>query len=112
MEIDDLFDARADGSVVISVHAQPGAGRTGIVGRHGAALKVKVAAPPEGGRANEALGRFLAETLGVKAAAVELTSGEASRQKRFTVTGIEVDDVRRLLDAALRESTPGRSRQS
>jgi uncharacterized protein (TIGR00251 family) len=112
MEVDDLYDARDDGSFVLSVHAQPGAGRTAIVGRHGTALKVKVAAPPTGGRANEALARLLAETFGVKPAAVELTSGQASRQKRFRVAGVERDDLRRLLEAALSAASPGHTRQA
>jgi uncharacterized protein (TIGR00251 family) len=105
--VDDLFDVDDKGVVHLSVHAQPGAGRTAVVGRHGNALKVKVAAPPAGGRANEAVTKLLAETFGVKAAQVELTSGESSRQKRFRVTGVEVDDVRRLLEAALNPATPG-----
>jgi uncharacterized protein YggU (UPF0235/DUF167 family) len=56
-----------------------------------------VAAPPEGGRANQAVLDFVASMLGVKAAQVELTSGQSSRTKRVKVTGVVVDDVVRML---------------
>ena len=98
---EDLFDTTAEGDVVLRLHVQPGAGRTAVVGRHGDALKVRVAAPPEGGRANEAVLALVAETLGVGRDAVELTGGPASRSKRVRVTGVEAEDVARLLADAL-----------
>lgn len=99
--VDDLFDLAGDGAVVLRLHVQPGAGRTAVVGRHGAALKVRVAAPPEGGRANEACRALLAETFGVATGDVELTSGPASRLKRFRISGIEPDAFRRRLSEVL-----------
>src|SRR5581483_3594621 len=78
-----LYRRRDDGSVELNVHAQPGAGRTQITGRHGDALKIRVAVPPEHGRANAALAALLAEAFGVDTKAVELVSGEKSRTKRF-----------------------------
>jgi uncharacterized protein (TIGR00251 family) len=110
--VEDLFDVDDKGVVHLTVHAQPGAGRTAVVGRHGTALKVKVAAPPDGGRANEAVTKLLAETFGVKAAQVVLASGESSRHKRFRITGVESDDVRRLLEAALNPAALGGPRGS
>ena len=95
------FEIREDGKAVIRLHVQPAAGRTAIAGRFGDALKVKVAAPPEGGRANDACAALLAETLGVKPQSVELLTGAASRTKVFVVAGVEEDDVRRLLEQAL-----------
>src|SRR6476661_7741519 len=79
-----------DGSVELSVHAQPGAGRTQITGRHGDALKIRVAVPPEHGRANDALAKVLADVFGVATKEVAITSGEKSRTKRFRLT---VDDI-------------------
>ena len=96
----DLFDVGDDGSVVLRLHVVPGAGRTAVTGRHGDALKVRVAAPPERGRANDACVALVASTLGVPAGQVELVSGPESRSKRVRVSGIEADDVRRLLGAA------------
>jgi uncharacterized protein len=98
--------------IVLRVHVQPGAGRTEVVGRYGDALKVKVAAPPEGGRANEAVAQLLAATLGVAPSNVTLASGEASRAKRFRIGPVEVSVVRRLLagaESAARAGGGGRS---
>src|SRR5258705_7424624 len=78
-----LYTVNKDGSVELHVHAQPGAGRTQITGRHGDALKVRVAVPPEHGRANSALGSVLADTFGLAAKDVTIVSGEKSRAKRF-----------------------------
>ncbi|HUF33354.1 MAG TPA: DUF167 domain-containing protein [Acidimicrobiales bacterium] len=98
---DEVFDVRADGSVVVRLSVQPAAGRSAILSRHGDALKVKVAAPPEGGRANEACASLLAEVLGVPGSAISLVAGESSRQKRFAVDGADPDDVRRALERIL-----------
>lgn len=97
----DLFDVSAEGDVVLRLHVQPGAGRTAVVGTYGDALKVRVAAPPEGGRANEACLALVADTLGVETDAVELTGGRSSRSKRVRIKGLEADDVERLLGKAL-----------
>jgi uncharacterized protein (TIGR00251 family) len=101
--------------VVIAVHAQPGAGKTELVGRHGDALKMRVAVPPERGRANEALGKLLAETFGVKAAAVTVVGGETSRTKRFKVDGVDLETAEGILTPILagegRPDTAARDRQ-
>src|SRR4051794_26291166 len=98
--VDDLFEVSGDDAIVLRLHVQPGAGRTAVVGRHGDALKVRVAAPPEGGRANAAVLSLVATTLGVGEDQVSLTSGDASRSKRVKVSGVDVDEVRRLLSEA------------
>ena len=98
---DDPFDVTDDGAVVLRLHVLPGAGRTAVVGRHGDALKVRVAAPPERGRANDACVALVADTLAVPPAQVELVSGPSSRAKRVRITGLEADEVRRLLAVAL-----------
>jgi uncharacterized protein len=87
-DVSDLFEAR-DGYVVVDVHVQPRSGRTAVVGRHGAALKLRVAAPPADGRANDATCALLARTLGVKDAAVSLVSGASSRTKRVRIDGVD-----------------------
>ena len=98
---DEVFDVEESGAVVLRLHVHAGAGRTAVMGRHGDALKVKVAVPPEKGRANDACVDLVAATLGVPKTQIELVSGPASRSKRVRVTGVEADEVRRLLAAAL-----------
>jgi uncharacterized protein len=64
---------------------QPGAKKSAVVGLHGEALKIRVAAPPVEGRANEALIVFLAERLGVPKGLVSIAKGENSRAKLVRV---------------------------
>lgn len=77
----------AEDAIILTVHVQPGAKRTGAAGLHGDALKIRLAAPPVDGQANEALIAFLAEAFGVPKRQVELISGHASRSKRVRVIG-------------------------
>ena len=105
--VDDLFRTEGEDAVVLFVHVQPGAGRSSVVGRHGTALKVRVAAAPEGGRANTASAELLAETFGLKPAQVELVSGPSSRSKQFKLTGVDVDAFRVQLERAVGGARPG-----
>ena len=73
----------------ISVVVAPGARSTEIVGPHGDGWKVRVAAPAEGGRANEALCRLLAGALGVPVADVRVVAGAASRRKVVEIAGLD-----------------------
>lgn len=63
------------------VHVQPGATRTAWVGLHGDALKLRLAAPPVDGAANQALLAFVADWLGVPTSHLRLLRGERSRRK-------------------------------
>jgi uncharacterized protein (TIGR00251 family) len=83
----DWFRIDAEGSVTLHVHAQPGARRSSVAGLHGAAVKIRVAAPAIDDRANEALAAFLAERFGVARRDVRLVSGGRSREKRFAIRG-------------------------
>ncbi len=87
-------------------HVLPRRGRTEIVGRHGDALKIRVAAPPVDGRANTACAELVAEVLGVRPADVELVSGRTSRAKRFRVRGVDAARASAALDRALRSPDP------
>ncbi|MGH9039851.1 MAG: DUF167 domain-containing protein [Acidimicrobiia bacterium] len=99
-DLTDLYDETDDG-VLLQVHVQPGAGRSAVVGRHGDALKVRVAAPPVEGRANEATEALLAEALGLDRADVELTSGATSRSKRYRLRNIDAEEFDKRLRVAL-----------
>lgn len=76
----------------------PGSTCPGIVGRHGEAWKVRVAAAPERGRANEAVLDLLAETLAVPRRDVRLIAGHATRDKIVELDGIAADETRRRLE--------------
>lgn len=83
---------RHDGDrIVVAIHAQPGAKRTEVQGLHGDALKIRIAAPPVDGRANEELRQFLADAFAVPLRDVALLSGASARAKRFAIHGSAVD---------------------
>ena len=63
---------------------------------HGEALKLRLAAPPVEGRANEALVEFLAETLGVPKSSIRIVKGGAARQKTVLVAAPQADPARLL----------------
>lgn len=86
-----------EAGALLRVRAQPGAKRERIVGVHGDALKVAVAAPPERGRANERIAEVLAEALDVPPRDVSLLSGATSRDKRFVIAGRTPEECRALL---------------
>jgi uncharacterized protein (TIGR00251 family) len=79
----------------------PGATRPGVVGRFGDGWKVRVSAPPEDGKANDAVLALLAATLGVRRRDLALASGRSSRDKVVTLAGVNGDDAdARLAEAA------------
>lgn len=80
------YRREACGDLIISLHIQPGAKRTEIVGLHGNALKIRLAAPPVDGKANASLAAFLAKQLDAPPSHVTLISGAGSRQKRLRVS--------------------------
>lgn len=75
-------------SVVLTLHIQPGAKTTGFAGRHGEAMKIRLAAPPVDGKANAALMKFLADYCAVPKSAVSLVSGQSARAKRVRIEGL------------------------
>jgi hypothetical protein len=89
--------AVVDGGVRLQLHIQPRASKTEIVGVHGDALKIRLAAPPVDGAANDALVRFLAERLGVPRTAVMLIAGMSGRRKTVMLEGVGEAQVRQSL---------------
>lgn len=79
------------------VTVSPGAARTELAGRHGEGWRVRVSAPPERGRANEALVRLLAAALGVPREHVRIAGGHGSRRKIIEVHGLEAAEIARRL---------------
>jgi uncharacterized protein (TIGR00251 family) len=109
-DVSVLYDVQ-DGAVVLRVQASPGAGRSAVTGRHGDAVKVRVAAPPVDGRANTALVEFLAAEFGLKAADVTLVSGATSRAKRFRLGGLDPGAADAALERLLATAGTGGPRR-
>ncbi|WP_028104554.1 DUF167 domain-containing protein [Pseudoduganella violaceinigra] len=86
------------GGVRLAVQIQPNAKKTEVVGVLDDALKIKLAAQPIEGKANEALVKWLAGALGVARSAVTLTHGQTNKKKLLEVAGVTLEDVARLLN--------------
>jgi uncharacterized protein len=87
----------------LQIRFGPGASRSTVVGRHGRGWKVRVAAAPERGRANDTLIDFLAATLDIPRADVALVGGASSRDKTITLRGLDANEAEARLEAAAGE---------
>jgi uncharacterized protein (TIGR00251 family) len=81
----------------ISVTVSPGAAGSELVGRHGDGWRARIAAPPERGRANEALCALLAALLGVRRDSVRVVGGQTARQKVVEIDGLDSTEIERRL---------------
>ncbi len=90
--------------VVFTAKIVPGSSRTTVAGALGDMIKIRVAAPPEKGKANDCLTAYLAKQLGVKKNAIEILSGHTNPVKQVKVAGITAAD----LQAKLGLEGPGR----
>ena len=81
----------------LSVKVVPGASRTEIAGWLGESLKIRVAAPPEGGKANQAVLAILAEVLSVQLSQMEIISGQTQPRKVIAIEGLEADEMKQCL---------------
>ena len=89
----DLDITQHDDFVVLTVKVVPGSSRTAMAGTLDTVLKVKVAAPPEKGKANQALTDFFAKTFGLKKKQVSVISGKASTIKQLRIESVLLNDV-------------------
>jgi uncharacterized protein len=80
------------------VKVQPRAKQTGLAEKTGDTYKLRLAAPPVDGKANEACIRFFAERFGVALSAVRIVQGVSSRMKVIEIEGIDPAQVERILD--------------
>lgn len=87
-------------STRLRLRVSPGSGRAEVVGRHGDAWKVRVTAPPEDGRANDAVVKLVAETLALPLSAVTIVSGHGARDKIVELTGVGPALIERRLASA------------
>ncbi|MBU3657812.1 MAG: YggU family protein [Rhodocyclaceae bacterium] len=91
---DAYLCTKGDGTLQLTVHVQPGAKTTSCAGIHGDALKIRLAAPPVDGKANQALIVWLAKTLGCPQNRIELIRGQTSRRKTLSIDpGAKADSI-------------------
>ena len=90
-----------DGGVIFAVRVQPRASKSGVAGELDGALKIRLAAPPVDGEANEELIRVLAKLFNAPRQQVALLSGLTSKNKLVRVSGISAEEVERVLAETL-----------
>ena len=83
---------------ILPVRAQPGAKKNEIRGEHDGALRICVTQAPEKGKANQAIIRLLAKTLGFRRSQIELLTGETASQKRFLILGADPEKTAKILE--------------
>ena len=86
--------------VLIRIHAQPKASRSEVVCPHGDRMKIRIAAPPVDGEANEELVRFLKKMLKISASQLTLVRGQSSKMKDVLCAGLTVTEIEERLSAS------------
>ena len=92
-----------DAGVEVLLHVQPRARNTGIAGIHGAALKVKISAPPVDDAANRAIVEFFSRLLDLPKARLQIVAGLKSREKILRIVGISREAFQERISAAQQE---------
>jgi len=92
-------------TIRLNLRVSPGAGRSVVVGRHGDAWKLRVAAPPERGRANDSVVDLLATSLDLRRPDVRIVGGAVSRDKVVEITGLTLEEAERRL-TSVQKGTP------
>lgn len=92
-EIYGVEFTRKDDAVEFALRVIPGSNASEIVGAHDGALKIRVQAAPEKGKANKAVIQLLSKSLGASVKSVEMISGETSQRKRVRVFGLSAKEV-------------------
>ena len=87
-------------TIRLHLRVSPGAGRSAVVGRHGDAWKLRVAAPPERGRANASVVSLLATSLEIGRPDVRIVSGAVSRDKVVEIVGLTLEEAEQRLASA------------
>jgi len=84
-------------ALLLQIKVVPNASRTQVVGALGDALKIKVAQPPEGGRANAAVLEILAEKLRVPEGNLAIVAGHTRARKTVQILGLTAEETRMRL---------------
>lgn len=87
-----------ENSLNIQVQIQPGSSKDQIIGLHNGRLKIKISAPPVGGKANQDLIEFIAKALGVSKSKIEIVKGRTSKLKTLKISAIDQKSFSLLLN--------------
>lgn len=90
-----------DGRVLLQLYIQPRASKNRFVGLHGEAIKLAITAAPVDGKANVAVVKFLASSLGLKKKDLEIRHGLQSRNKGVLVAGLDIEVLRSKVESVL-----------
>lgn len=96
--------AHTPDGILLPVQAQPKARKNALVGWHAERLKVSITQAPEKGKANQALQKLLAKSLGLKRSQIQLVSGETSPLKMFCIQNITPEELLSRINAVLPEA--------
>ena len=94
----EMLRTDSDGNILLKLRIHPGAKRSAVNGKFADSVKIDLQAPPVDGKANAALIKFLSGLLGIPKAAVELKSGECSRDKVVKISGKTPEEIIKLLN--------------
>lgn len=83
--------------LVLEVRAQPGAKRQELRGSRNGTLRVRVTQVPEKGKANKAIRKLIAESLGLRVSQIELIAGETASRKKFLLRDVDPEAVRQIV---------------
>ncbi len=86
-----------EGSLTFTVRVVPRASKSGIVGEHNGAVKVRLTSPPVDGAANAELIKLLAKSFGVARSEVSMIAGETSKTKRIRISGATAAQLQSLI---------------
>lgn len=88
-----------DDSIIFNVRVVPRASKSEIVGEHGGALKIRIAAPPVDGAANAELIKLLSKEFGVPKSSVEIIGGQTSKTKQVKISNATDEKLLAILQA-------------
>lgn len=88
---------QSDSPALLTVKVVPGSSRTQVAGNLGGMIKIKIAAPPEKGKANECLIDYLAETLGCRRNDIHLVRGHSQPVKQLQIDDLSIETIRQRL---------------
>jgi uncharacterized protein len=89
-----FLSTQTDGSLILSLHVQPRASRTGLTGIHGGSLKIAITAPPVEGKANKEVIAFLAAFFKIPKKEITIVGGLQSRTKRCSIRSLTESEAR------------------